>query len=265
MTVDRQEEEPLVLRRDDAGIATLTLNRPRQLNPLSSEMIDALLAEFDALAQDESIRVVVLAGEGRAFSAGHDLRQMRAHAEPAYYEELFARCAKMMLALTSLPQPVIARVQGIATAAGCQLVATCDLAVAAEEARFATSGIGVGLFCSTPSVALSRNVSRKHAFEMLFTGDFVDAKTSLAFGLVNRVVPAEELEAATRALAEKISTKSSKAVRSGKQMFYEQLQLSTEDAYRYAAGVMACDMMSDDAGEGIDAFLEKRPPTWRGR
>lgn len=259
------ETDPLVVRQDDEGIATLTLNRPRQLNPLSSEMIDALLAEFEALANDSSVRVVVLAGEGRAFSAGHDLRQMRANPNQGYYEALFARCAKMMLALTSLPQPVIARVQGIATAAGCQLVATCDLAIAAEEARFATSGIGVGLFCSTPSVALSRNVSRKHAFEMLFTGDFVDAPTALSYGLVNRVVPVDQLDDATRELARKISSKSSKAVRSGKQMFYEQLGRSTEDAYQYAADVMACDMMSEDATEGIDAFLQKRTPTWRGR
>lgn len=259
------QTDPLVVRHDDVGIATLTLNRPRQLNPLSSEMIDAVLTEFEGLANDASVRVVILAGEGRAFSAGHDLRQMRAHPEKGYYEELFARCAKMMRALTALPQPVIARVQGIATAAGCQLVATCDLAVAAEEARFATSGIGVGLFCSTPSVALSRNVSRKHAFEMLFTGDFVDAPTALSYGLVNRVVPADQLDAATRELAQKISAKSPKAVRSGKKMFYEQLGRSTEDAYQYAADVMACDMMSEDATEGIDAFLEKRTPTWRGR
>ncbi len=257
--------EPLVTRQDDDGIATLTLNRPRQLNPLSAEMIEALLAELDAIAKDDSARVVILAGDGRAFSAGHDLRQMRAHPEQGYYEELFARCSQLMLALTALPQPVIARVQGIATAAGCQLVATCDLAVAAEEARFATSGIGVGLFCSTPSVALSRNVSRKHAFEMLFTGDFVDAPTALSYGLVNRVVPADQLEAATLELAQKIVSKSATAVRSGKRMFYHQAGLSTEAAYEYAAEIMACDMMSDDATEGIDAFLEKRKPTWTNR
>lgn len=264
MSTDPQAE-PLVTRHDDDGVTSLTLNRPRQLNPLSSEMIDALLAELEALAKDASVRVVILAGEGRAFSAGHDLRQMRANPEQGYYEELFARCAKMMLAVTSLPQPVIARVQGIATAAGCQLVATCDLAVAAEEARFATSGIGVGLFCSTPSVALSRNVSRKHAFEMLFTGDFIDAPTALTYGLINRVVPADGLEASAIELARKISQKSPTAVRSGKRMFYKQAGLTTEDAYRYAADVMACDMMSEDANEGIDAFLEKRTPTWRGR
>lgn len=252
------QKEPLVLRADEAGLCTLTLNRPRQLNPLSSEMIDALLSELRSIADDESVRVLVLAGEGRAFSAGHDLRQMRAHPEKSYYDELFARCAKLMLCLTALPQPVIARVQGIATAAGCQLVATCDLAVASEEARFATSGIGVGLFCSTPSVALSRNVSRKHAFEMLFTGEFVDAPTALTYGLVNRVVAADHLDETTRELAGAILSKSPHAVRSGKRMFYHQIGLSTEAAYEYAAGVMACDMMSKDATTGIDAFLSKR-------
>ncbi len=259
------ETEALVLREDRDGIATLTLNRPQQLNPLSSEMIDALRGELDLASSDPSVRVVILGGDGRAFSAGHDLRQMRAHPDRAYYDELFRRCAALMESVIALPQPVIARVQGIATAAGCQLVATCDLAVAAEEARFATSGIGVGLFCSTPSVALSRNVSRKHAFEMLFTGDFIDAPTALAFGLVNRVVPTRELESATRELAGKIVAKSPTAVRSGKKMFYHQLGLSTADAYEYAADVMAGDMMSEDATEGIDAFLEKRKPTWRGR
>jgi len=257
------QADPPVLRRDDDGICTLTLNRPRQLNPLSSEMIDALLTEVAQVSDDESVRVVILAGEGRAFSAGHDLRQMRARPERSYYDELFARCAKLMLSLIALPQPVIARVQGIATAAGCQLVATCDLAVAAKEARFATSGIGVGLFCSTPAVALSRNVSRKRAFEMLFTGDFIDAPTALQYGLVNDVVPAERLEAATLDLAGKIVSKAATAVRSGKRMFYHQVGLSTEAAYEYAAGVMACDMMRADAVEGIDAFLEKRTPIWR--
>ncbi|MDG2308815.1 MAG: enoyl-CoA hydratase [Candidatus Binatia bacterium] len=262
MTTEAQPE-PLVLRHDEDGIRTLTLNRPRQLNPLSSEMIDALLAELTETGQETAVRVVILAGDGRAFSAGHDLRQMRSTPEQSYYEELFARCAKLMLSVTTLPQPVIARVQGIATAAGCQLVATCDLAVATEEARFATSGIGVGLFCSTPSVALSRNVARKHAFEMLFTGEFIDAPTALAYGLVNRVVAADDLDAATVELARKISSKSATAVRSGKQMFYRQIGLATDAAYEYAADVMACDMMSDDAVEGIDAFLEKRKPTWR--
>lgn len=259
------DPSPLVVREDADGIATLTLNRARQLNPLSSEMIDALREELDRVGADASVRVVILAGDGRAFSAGHDLRQMRAHPKQAYHDELFRRCAGLMRSVTDLPQPVIARVQGIATAAGCQLVATCDLAVAAEEARFATSGIGVGLFCSTPSVALSRNVSRKRAFEMLFTGEFIDAPTALSFGLVNRVVPAGDLERATRELAGKIVAKSPVAVRSGKKMFYRQLGLSVADAYDYAADVMACDMMSEDAAEGIDAFLEKRTPTWRGR
>lgn len=259
------DSSPLVVREDADGIATLTLNRARQLNPLSSEMIDALREELTRIGADASVRVVILAGDGRAFSAGHDLRQMRAHPKQSYYDELFRRCAGLMRAVTDLPQPVIARVQGIATAAGCQLVATCDLAIAAEEARFATSGIGVGLFCSTPSVALSRNVSRKRAFEMLFTGEFIDAPTALSFGLVNRVVAGPDLENATRALAEKIVAKSPVAVRSGKRMFYRQLGLSVADAYEYAADVMACDMMSEDAAEGVDAFLQKREPSWRGR
>ncbi|MBM4270213.1 MAG: enoyl-CoA hydratase [Deltaproteobacteria bacterium] len=257
--------EPSVLREDTDGVATLSLNRPRQLNSLSVEMLEALQDELDAIARDEGVRVVILAGEGRAFSAGHDLRQMRDNAAEGDHLRLFEQCSRMMLSLIRLPQPVIARVQGIATAAGCQLVATCDLAVAAEEARFATSGIGVGLFCSTPAVALSRNVPRKRAFEMLFTGEFIDAATALDLGLVNQVVPAAELEAATRALAQKIVAKSPYAVRSGKEEFYRQLGLPVEEAYAYAAHVMARDMTSGDACEGIDAFLAKRTPTWRGR
>ena len=260
-----EQGDALVLREDADGIRTLTLNRPAQLNALSSDMIDALLEQLDQTAADSGIRVIILAGQGRAFSAGHDLRQMRSHPEQSYYEELFTRCSQLMAKLTDLPQPVIARVQGIATAAGCQLVAACDLAVVSEEARFATSGIGVGLFCSTPSVALSRNVSRKHAFEMLFTGDFIDAETACRFGLVNQVVPSAELDQAALDFAAKISAKSATAVRSGKRMFYQQLALTTEEAYQYAANVMACDMMSEDAVEGIDAFLNKRTPTWRGR
>ncbi|MHC4094103.1 MAG: enoyl-CoA hydratase, partial [Planctomycetota bacterium] len=214
---------------------------------------------------DETIRVVVLAGAGRAFCAGHDLKQMRQHPDQDYYTRLFATCSRVMLSLTCIPQPVIARVHGIAAAAGCQLVATCDLAVAAEEARFATNGINVGLFCSTPAVALSRNLQRKRAFEMLVTGDVVDARTALVDGLVNRVVPAGELDAAVMELAHKIAAKTPVAVTAGKKMYYRQLEMGLEQAYAFAGEVMACNMMAEDVGEGIDAFSEKRKPVWKGR
>ncbi len=258
-------DEPLVLRHDAGGLATLTLNRPRQFNALSEAMLAALQAELDRLAVDRTIRVVVLAASGRAFCAGHDLKEMRATPDQDYYRDLFARCSRMMLSIQRLPQPVIAKVHGLATAAGCQLVATCDLAVAAEAARFATSGINVGLFCATPAVALSRNVPRKQALEMLLTGDFIDAATALRWGLVNRVVPADQLDAATQALADAILSKSGVAVATGKGMFYRQLGLDTEAAYRYAGEVMAGNMMAEDAAEGIDAFIQKRPPVWRHR
>lgn len=257
--------EPILLREDDGGVATLTLNRPRQLNALSEELLADLQAELDAIERDESVRVVVLAGSGPAFSAGHDLKQMRAKPVQAYYDQLFAQCSRMMLTIVRMPQTVIARVQGLATAAGCQLVATCDLAVAAEEARFATSGINVGLFCSTPGVALSRNVLPKRAFEMLMTGDFIDAATAREFGLINRVVPAEKLDETVGELAQTIVAKSPVAAFTGKKMFYKQLGMDLEAAYSYAAEVMACNMMAEDAGEGIDAFMEKRKPIWRGR
>lgn len=258
-------EEPVLLRHDEGGIATLTLNRPGQYNALSEAMLAALQGELDRLADDRSIRVVVLAANGKAFCAGHDLKEMRARPDRAYYAELFRRCSRMMLSLIRLPQPVIARVHGIATAAGCQLVATCDLAVAADTARFATSGINVGLFCSTPAVAVSRNLPRKQALQMLLTGDFMDAQTALQWGLVNRVVPLAELDAAVRALAETILSKSAAAVASGKQMFYRQLEMGLEAAYEYASEVMACDMMTEDAAEGIDAFIARRAPVWRHR
>lgn len=258
-------DEEILLREDVDGVATLTLNRPEKYNALSEEMLSALSAALREIAEDESVRVVVLAAKGKAFCAGHDLKQMRANPDKAYYQRLFRQCSDFMLAVTSLPQPVIARIQGIATAAGCQLVATCDLAVAAEEARFATSGINAGLFCSTPAVALSRNVAMKPAFEMLVTGDFVDAATAKELGLVNRVVPAGELDAAVAELAGKIKAKSGAAIRFGKQLFYEQLETTRHEAYDRAAEVMACNMMTEDAGEGIDAFIEKRPAEWKHR
>ncbi len=257
---------PVLLRDDADGVATLTLNRPNAFNALSGALLDALLAETAALKEDTSVRVVVLAGAGKAFCAGHDLKEMRADSSEPAMQALFAKCADVMLGLVRLPQPVIARVHGIATAAGCQLVAMCDLAVAAEEARFATSGIKVGLFCSTPAVALSRNLSRKQALEMLLTGDFIDAATALAHGLVNRVVAADALDGAVTDLAERIASRSPASIAMGKKLFYEQLDKGLEDAYRLAARTMACNMQTEDAQDGIDAFIAKEPmPKWKGR
>jgi len=254
-----------LIRDRRGGVVTLTLNRPAQFNALSEGLLAELQAALDAIAADETARVVVIAGAGKAFCAGHDLKEMRAHPDRAYQQALFDRCSKMMLTLTELPQPVIARVHGIATAAGCQLVSMCDLAVATDTARFAVSGINVGLFCSTPSVGLARNLGRKQAFEMLVTGDFIDAATARERGLVNRVVPAAELDAEVARLADAIAAKSPVAVRAGKRVFYRQLDVGTADAYALASQVMADNMMAEDAGEGIDAFIQKRPPSWRGR
>jgi enoyl-CoA hydratase/carnithine racemase len=258
-------EPPVLLREEREGIATLVLNRPARQNALSEELIAALQGAADELAADPAVRVVVLAGSGPAFCAGHDLREMRARPDPDYYRDLFARCTRMMLSLAELPQPVVARVHGVATAAGCQLVATCDLAVASASARFATSGIDVGLFCATPAVPLSRNVSRKRAFEMLATGEFIDAATALDWGLVNRVVPAVELDAAVLALALTLAAKSPVALRAGKRLFARQLAAGLEEAYALACEAMASNLLAEDAGEGIDAFLAKRKPVWRGR
>ena len=256
-------EAPLVLhRRDPRGVVTLTLNRPASFNSLGSDMLDALEAEFKSLHDDESVRAVVLAAAGKAFCAGHDLREMRAEPSQAYYEELFSRCAGIMLAIQRLPVPVIARVQGIATAAGCQLVATCDLAVAASTARFAVSGVNLGLFCATPSVALSRNVGRKAAFEMLVTGDFISADEARAKGLVNRVVAPDDLDAEVEKLVAAIVAKPRVAIALGKQLFYRQLELGTERAYDEAGRTMACNMMDDSALEGVQAFIDKRKPNW---
>lgn len=265
MTEATTVEEPVLLREDHDGVARLTLNRPRQYNVLSEAMLAALQTELDSIAADSAVRVVVLAAKGKAFCAGHDLKEMRATPDQPYYTTLFKKCSHMMMSLNRLPQPVIARVQGLATAAGCQLVATCDLAVAADTARFATSGIKVGLFCATPAVAVSRNLSRKQAMEMLLTGEFIDADTAWRRGLVNRVVPAAELDAAVQTLVEAILSKSAVAVSLGKQMFYQQLEMGLEAAYQYASEVMACNMMAEDAAEGIDAFIQKRSPVWRDR
>ena len=258
-------DDTLLLRADRAdGLTTLTLNRPGQFNSLSEALLSALQKELDAIAADETVRVVVLAGAGKAFCAGHDLKEMRANHSKAYMQGLFKQCAEVMLTLTRMPQPVIARVHGIATAAGCQLVSMCDLAVAADVAKFAVSGINVGLFCSTPAVGLARNLGRKAALEMLLTGDFIDAMEARAKGLVNRVVPADALDAEIEALAGSILAKSAVAIRLGKGMFYQQLEMGLADAYAYAGEVMACNMMSEDAGEGIDAFMQKRKPNYKG-
>jgi enoyl-CoA hydratase/carnithine racemase len=259
------QAEPILLQEVANGIATLTLNRPKQYNALSSEMLSALQVALEKLEKDAAVRVVVIAGSGPAFCAGHDLKEMRAQPSKSFYDTLFAQCSQFMLTLARLPQPVIARVHGIATAAGCQLVGACDLAVASDNAKFAVSGINVGLFCSTPSVALSRNVSRKQTMEMLVTGEFIDAATARDYGLVNRVVPIDRLDAEVKHLAGTIIAKSPVAIAMGKRMFYRQIELGVEDAYRLAAETMACNMMAEDAGEGIDAFMQKRPPVWKGR
>lgn len=252
------ENEALLLRDDRDGIVTLTLNRPAQFNALSTELLTALQAELDKVGADSTARVVVLAGAGKAFCAGHDLKQMRANHDKGYMQALFAQCGRVMTTLTELPQPVIARVHGIATAAGCQLVASCDLAVAADVAKFAVSGINVGLFCSTPAVALSRNMGRKQALEMLLTGEFIDAPEAQRRGLVNRVVPAEQLDAEVQRLAETIRAKSQTAITMGKRLFYRQLETGLAGAYQMAGETMACNMMSDDAVAGIDAFMNKK-------
>lgn len=257
------DAEPLVKRsRDSRGVVTLTLNRPQAYNALSEALLGALQRELALVAADESVRVVVLAAEGKAFCAGHDLREMRAEPSQQYYQRLFAQCSRMMLSLTRLPVPVIARVQGIATAAGCQLVAQCDLAVASSNARFAVSGVNLGLFCSTPGVPLSRNVSRKRAFEMLVTGDFIDAQEALSRGLVNRVAEPAGLEAETERLVASIVAKPRVAVAMGKELFYRQAELDLASAYQAASETMACNMMEEAALEGVQAFLEKRPPRW---
>ena len=257
-------DDPLLMRRQDArGVITLTMNRPQAFNALSEAMLDALQTELDVIARDSSARLVVIAAAGKAFCAGHDLKEMRAEPSQQYYETLFAQCGRMMMAIQRLPVPVIAQVQGIATAAGCQLVAMCDLAVASADARFAVSGVNLGLFCATPSVALSRNLGRKQAFEMLVTGAFISAEQAMAKGLVNRVVPPEAVEAEVAALVDAIVGKPRVALAMGKALFYRQLEVGIEAAYADAAETMACNMMDDSALEGVQAFIDKRPPNWR--
>jgi enoyl-CoA hydratase/carnithine racemase len=257
------DDPAILLRNDQHGISTLTLNRPLQYNALSSEMLAELKSALDDIDQDNSIRVVIIAANGRAFCAGHDLKEMRSSEERAFHQALFDQCAQLMLKINRLSQPVIAQVDGIATAAGCQLVANCDLAMASDASRFAVSGINVGLFCCTPAVPLSRNVSRKQAMYMLLSGDFISAQKAQQFGLINDAVPAEELAEKTLQLAHKIAAKSAHAIKLGKAMFYQQLPMDLSEAYAYAGERMACNMDSLDAREGIDAFIQKRTPKWK--
>lgn len=254
----------LVLVSAQNGVVTLTLNRPDQYNALSEEMLEALDSELNRISQDKTVKCVIITGAGKAFCAGHDLKQMRSNPQREYYEDLFARCAKVMQAIVNLPVPVIAKVNGMATAAGCQLVASCDLAMAGDSAKFAVSGINVGLFCSTPAVALTRNMPIKKAFEMLVTGNFISAAEAAVYGLINKVVPTSNLDRAVQELADTICSKSTVAVRTGKSMYKQQMGMSLPDAYDYASKIMANNMMAQDACEGIDAFIEKRQPKWTG-
>lgn len=257
----------LVIRQDKDAVAHLTMHSPANLNALSDEMLAALQARFDALEADTTIRAIVLKGEGKAFCAGHDLKQMQAGRQApdggnAYFKDLFDRCTQVMTTIPRLPQPVIAQVHGIATAAGCQLVASCDLAMAAQGTRFGVNGVNIGLFCSTPMVALSRNIPRKQAFEMLTTGEFIEASRAADLGLINRAVPPEDLATETEALALQIAGKLGSAVRIGKRAFYEQIQMPLDQAYAFAGDVMVENLSHRDTEEGMNAFIEKRPPTW---
>ena len=258
--------EPVLLRRDEGRVAILTLNRPKAMNALSGELIDALQAEFDRLAKDREIRCVVIEAQGRAFSTGHDLREVASSRDHAFHHDLLTRCSAMMIAIRALPQPVIAKVQAIATAAGCQLVAACDLAVASSDATFATSGINNGLFCGTPSVAVGRNVGSKRALDMLFTGQFIDAATALRDGLVSRVVPPAELDRETMAFAQHIAAQPPQQIAEGKAMFHKHMEVDLPQAYALATEFMAGAIMTEDAQAGIDAFVNKKTkPEWKGR
>jgi enoyl-CoA hydratase/carnithine racemase len=259
-------ETPLVLRQDDGGVVTLTLNRGERFNPLSSAMIAALERELDALGADRAARVVVFAGAGKGFCAGHDLKELRVHGDDkSWQQKLFADCSRMMVKMTEIPQPIIARVHGIATAAGCQLVSMCDLAVASDLAMFALPGVNVGIFCSTPAVGVARNIGRKRSMEMLLTGELIDAPTALSWGLLNRVVPAASLDAEVARLASIILERSGKVVARGKRAFYRQIEQPLERAYVTTSESMASSMLEPQAAEGIDAFIEKRPARWPER
>ncbi len=265
MTATPETVEPILLRDDRDGVATLTLNRPAARNALSAALMSELEDAFAAIAKDPGVKVVILAANGLAFCAGHDLKEMRANPGRQNYEALFTQCSRLMMAITRLSRPVIAKVHATATAAGCQLVATCDLAVTADGAHFATPGVNIGLFCSTPMVALSHAVGRKPAMEMLLTGAPIDAAEALRLGLVNQAVPTEDLDTATWDLAATIAAKSPLTVATGKEAFYRQIDLDLDAAYAYASEVMTRNMLARDAEEGVDAFLEKRQPTWEGR
>jgi enoyl-CoA hydratase/carnithine racemase len=256
------DQEPLVLQQQRGGAVFLTLNRPAQYNALSEQMLAALHGALESIAADSSLRVVILCGAGRAFCAGHDLKQMKANRSLEYYQRLFDDCSRLMMRIQTLPQPVIARVHGVAAAAGCQLVAMCDLAVAADDARFAVSGVNVGLFCATPSVALSRNVGRKAAFEMLVTGEFIDAAAAVQRGLINRSVPADRLDQEIDRLAAAIVAKPQSVIAAGKALFYRQIELGIAPAHQLAGRAMACNMIDEIAQEGVSAFIEKRTPSW---
>ena len=255
--------DQLLNREDREGVAWLTLNRPQAYNALSLGLMETVSDELDKIAGDRSVRAVVIAGAGKGFCAGHDLKELRGTPTKAFYQETFKACSRMMLTVVRQPQPVIARVHGIATAAGCQLLASCDLAVASKTARFGTPGVNIGLFCSTPMVALSRNVGRKQAMQMLLTGEMIDAETALSFGLINEAVPEEDLDGAVEAWADKVKSKSSHVLKIGKEAFYRQAEMDLEDAYAYTAQVMVENMLAKDAEEGIDAFIEKRKPQWQ--
>jgi enoyl-CoA hydratase/carnithine racemase len=259
-----KQKETVLLRDTSDGVATLTLNRPGQRNALSMALMGELNAALADIADDNDVEVVIIRGNGPAFCAGHDLKEMRADNREEAHQQTFRECVKLMTGIVKLPKPVIARVHGIATAAGCQLVATCDLAIAADDTRFATPGVNIGVFCSTPMVALSRNVGRKHAMEMLLTGEMIDASTAERFGLINRAVAADELDDAVDELAARVRSRSSVALRYGKEAFYKQLEYGLEEAYEYTAAIMVSNLMTRDGGEGIDAFIEKRQPTWTG-
>ena len=265
MTERTGTNEPLLLRAYAGGICTLTLNRPEKRNALSLDLLQMLDDALDDIAADKSVHVIILAGNGPVFSSGHDLNEMRADSGYAAIHELFSKCSDVMAAMTRMPQPIIARVHGIATAAGCQLVASCDLAVAVDTARFAVPGVTNGLFCSTPAVALGRAIGRKHAMEMLLMGELIDAETALRHGLLNKVVAADDLDAAVMEYATSINGRSTLTMSMGKAAFYQQMDMELDDAYAFASDVMARNMQEHDAHEGIDAFLQKRSPEWKGR
>jgi len=260
MSAVPQAGEPQVLREEREGICTLTMNRPQQMNLLTGEMLSALQGALDEIGSNRKVRVVVLAATGKGFSAGHDLKEIRALGEQPKIERLFAQCSRMMQTIAMLPQPVIARVQGAAAAAGCQLVAQCDLAVASENARFVTSGVTWGFFCSTPGVAIGRNLQRKHAMEMLLTGDPIDAQRALEWGLVNRVVPADRLVEETESLAKKIAEKPPATVAAGKRGFYQQMEANLAQAYQLASGVISSSFAHAEGKAGMEAFIDKKPP-----